>query len=211
MATSDRPELMEEVRLSKNPREREKYDNLAELFAVLSTLQCLEKAYIRDSVQSKEYTANCKKLLVQYKAAFKQVQGEEFPTVEKFVKKYRLDCPAALERIKEDRPITIKDDKGNTGKAIADTVSTFITLMDKLNLDTKTTDELFPDLNDLNDSINSLSMLPDDYVGRAKISKWLATLRDMEASDEITDEQCRQMVFDLQTSYDALNKVLQQS
>ena len=24
----DRPELMEEVRLSKNPREREKYDNL---------------------------------------------------------------------------------------------------------------------------------------------------------------------------------------
>ena len=28
MATSDRPELMEEVRLSKNPREREKYDNL---------------------------------------------------------------------------------------------------------------------------------------------------------------------------------------
>ena len=59
--------------------------------------------------------------------------------------------------------------------------------------------------------LDSLSMLPDDYVGRAKISKWLATLRDMEASDEITDEQCRQMVFDLQTSYDALNKVLQQS
>ena len=28
MATADRPELMEEVRLSKNPREREKYDNL---------------------------------------------------------------------------------------------------------------------------------------------------------------------------------------
>ena len=80
----------------------------AELFAVLSTLQCLEKAYIRDSVGAKEYTANCKKLLVQYKAAFRQVQGEDFPTVEKFVKKYRLDCPAALERIKEDRPITIK-------------------------------------------------------------------------------------------------------
>ena len=80
----------------------------AELFAVLSTLQCLEKAYIKDSVASKEYTANCKKLLVQYKAAFKQVQGDEFPTVEKFMKKYRLDCPAALERIKEDRPITIK-------------------------------------------------------------------------------------------------------
>ena len=41
------------VRLYRNPREREKIDNLAELFAVINTLQCLEKAYIRDSVKSK--------------------------------------------------------------------------------------------------------------------------------------------------------------
>ena len=49
----NRPELMEEVRLYRNPREREKIDNLAELFAVINTLQCLEKAYIRDSVKNK--------------------------------------------------------------------------------------------------------------------------------------------------------------
>ena len=36
---------------------------------------------------------------------------------------FQLDCPAALERIKEDKPITIKDDKGNTSKCIADIVS----------------------------------------------------------------------------------------
>ena len=29
-----------------------------------------------------------------------QVQGDEFPTVETFMAKYRLDAPAALERIK---------------------------------------------------------------------------------------------------------------
>ena len=68
MATyGTRPELMEEVKLSRNPREREKYDNLAELFAVMSTLQCLEKAYIKDCVPSREYTAHCSKLLVQVK------------------------------------------------------------------------------------------------------------------------------------------------
>lgn len=48
-----RPELMEEIKLYRNPREREKLDNLAELFAVINTLQCLEKAYIKDSVQAK--------------------------------------------------------------------------------------------------------------------------------------------------------------
>ena len=71
---SDRPELYEEVKLYKNAREREKYDNQADLYAVVNTLQHLEKAYIRDCVTPKEYTAACSKLLVQYRAAFKQVQ-----------------------------------------------------------------------------------------------------------------------------------------
>ena len=59
MSWSQRPELMEEIKLSRNPREREKYDNLAELFAVLTTLQCLEKAYIADRVDANQYTKNC--------------------------------------------------------------------------------------------------------------------------------------------------------
>ena len=66
-----RPELMEEVKLFRNPREREKYDNLAELFAVMSTLQCLEKAYIKDCVPSREYTAACSKLLVQVRSNYR--------------------------------------------------------------------------------------------------------------------------------------------
>ena len=70
------------------------------------------------------------RLLTQFKAAFKQVQSgeQDFPTIEDFMRKYRMDCPAALVRIKEDRPLTVKDDKGNTGRLISDTVAAFITL-----------------------------------------------------------------------------------
>ena len=76
--------------------------------------------------------------------------------------KYRLDAPAALERIKvthrkttqissiakiqEDRPITIKDDKGNTSKLIAEIVALFITAMDKLKLDIRSMDDLHAEL-----------------------------------------------------------------
>lgn len=67
-----------------------RYDNMADLFAVITTLQQLEKAYIRDCITAKEYTAACSKLLVQYKAAFKQVQSDEFPTIEAFITKYRV-------------------------------------------------------------------------------------------------------------------------
>ncbi|MGH0171234.1 UNVERIFIED_CONTAM: hypothetical protein FKN15_065173 [Acipenser sinensis] len=87
------------------------------------------------------YTAACSRLLVQYKAAFKQVQGSDVGSIDDFCRKYRLDCPLAMERIKEDRPITIKDDKGNLNRCIADIVSLFITVMDKLRLEIRAMDE----------------------------------------------------------------------
>ncbi|XP_034187527.2 vacuolar protein sorting 28 isoform X2 [Osmia lignaria lignaria] len=207
----DRPELYEEVKLYKNAREREKYDNQADLYAVVNTLQHLEKAYIRDCVTPKEYTAACSKLLVQYRAAFKQVQSDQFPTIDAFARAFRLDCPAALERIKEDRPITIKDDKGNTSKCIADIVSLFITLMDKLRLEIKAMDQLHPDLRDLMDTMNRLSILPSDFEGKEKVAEWLQILNNMSASDELSDTQVRQLIFDLETSYNAFNKVLHNS
>ncbi|XP_046852337.1 vacuolar protein sorting-associated protein 28 homolog [Xenia sp. Carnegie-2017] len=204
----NRPELYEEVKLYNNRHEREKYDNLADLFAVINTLQALEKAYIKDALTPKEYTAACSKLLVQYKAAFKQVQNDEFPTIESFLDRYKLNCPAALERIKEDRPITIRDDKGNTSKCIADIVMLFITAMDKLRLGIRATDEIHPDLRDLIDTMNSLSKLDENFEGKIKVKNWLETLGGMKASDELSDDQARQMLFDLETAYNLFNKSL---
>lgn len=204
----NRPELYEEVKLYRHAREREKYDNMADLYALINTLQNLEKAYIWDCVPPQEYTAACSKYLVQYKVAFKQVQCDEFPTVDAFVKKFRLDCPAALERIKEDRPITIKDDKGNTSKCIAGIVSLFITLMDKLRLEIKAMDELHPDVRDLVDTMNRLSLLPENFEGKEKVNNWLNTLNAMGASDELTETQVRQLLFDLESAYAAFNNFL---
>lgn len=79
MMQDNRPELYEEVKLYRNAREREKYDNMADLYALINTLQNLEKAYIWDCITPQEYTASCSKYLVQYKVAFKQVQSDEFP------------------------------------------------------------------------------------------------------------------------------------
>lgn len=231
----NRPELYEEVKLYRHAREREKFDNMADLYALINTLQNLEKAYIWDCITPQEYTASCSKYLVQYKVAFKQVQSDEFPvrttlifgrpvfrcpqhihslppihsqTVDAFVKKFRLDCPAALERIKEDRPITIKDDKGNTSKCIADIVSLFITLMDKLRLEIKAMDELHPELRDLVDTMNRLSLIPENFEGKEKVTTWLSTLNAMQASDELSESQVRQLLFDLESSYAAFNNLL---
>ncbi|XP_077665791.1 vacuolar protein sorting-associated protein 28 homolog isoform X2 [Eretmochelys imbricata] len=154
-----------------------KYDNMAELFAVVKTMQALEKAYIKDCVSPNEYTAACSRLLVQYKAAFKQVQGSEIGSIDEFCRKFRLDCPLAMERIKEDRPITIKDDKGNLNRCIADIVSLFITVMDKLRLEIRAMDEIQPDLRELMETMNRMSHLPPDFEGRQKVNQCGRSLR----------------------------------
>ncbi|XP_015791645.1 vacuolar protein sorting-associated protein 28 homolog [Tetranychus urticae] len=196
--------LYEDVRLYRNSREREMYDNLADLYAVVNTLQCLEKAIIKDAVSPKEYDACCEKLLVQYQAAFKQIQ-DEFQTIEAFMKKYRFDCPLALARIKEGKPIALKDDKN---KCIADITSLYITIQDKLRLNYKSTDELQPDLLALLETMNRLSILPPDFEGKTKIQDWLKVFSSMSASDELNDSQVRQLIFDLETGFTGFNKLL---
>ncbi|XP_016072134.1 PREDICTED: vacuolar protein sorting-associated protein 28 homolog isoform X1 [Miniopterus natalensis] len=207
-APGNKPELYEEVKLYKNAREREKYDNMAELFAVVKTMQALEKAYIKDCVTPNEYTAACSRLLVQYKAAFRQVQGSEISSIDEFCRKFRLDCPLAMERVREDRPITIKDDKGNLNRCIADVVSLFITVMDKLRLEIRAMDEIQPDLRELMETMHRMSHLPPDFEGRQTVSQWLQTLSGMSASDELDDSQVRQMLFDLESAYNAFNRFL---
>ncbi|CAL8069858.1 unnamed protein product [Orchesella dallaii] len=207
----NRPELYEEVKLYRNAWEREKYDNMSDLFSILTTLQQLEKAYIRDCVTPKEYTAACSKLLVQYKSAIKLVQGhEDCPNIEAFIKKFKIDCHAALQRIKEDRPITFKDDKGNTSKCIADIVALFITLMDKVRLEMRAMDQLQPDLRDLMDTMNRLTLVPGDFEGKTKMQNWIDTFSNMSASDELDEEQARQLTHDLEVSYNAFNRLLHQ-
>lgn len=72
-------------------------------------------------------------------------------------------------------------------------------------------DELQPDLRDLMDTMNRLTMLPVDFEGKQKVSDWLNSLSSMNASDELNEAQVRQLIFDLESSYNAFNKLLQQS
>ena len=198
---------LEEVKLFSSPSERERYDNMADVYSLINTIECLEKAYIKDSVESKEYTAACSKLLSQYKAAFKQIQ-KEFGSVEHFLRKYRFECPVALDRIREDRPITIKDDKGSTHACIAEIVSTFITISDRLKLGMKSMDELLPDLRELHETMGRLTMLPPTYQGPNRVKTWIDKMSRMSASDVLEESDLRQMTYDLDTSLNEFNKIL---
>jgi ESCRT-I complex subunit VPS28 len=43
------------VKLFTNNKNREKYDNMADLFSIIVLMEHLEKAFIRDSITADEY------------------------------------------------------------------------------------------------------------------------------------------------------------
>jgi hypothetical protein len=67
--------------------------------------------------------------------------------------------------------------------------------MDSLKLNVVAVDEIHPQLSDL---IQALNKSVADTNGKKKIRDWLIVLNQMKASDELTPEQVRQLLFDLE-------------
>jgi len=60
--------LDEEAKLSMTNAERDLNDSLAEIYSIIITLDGLEKAFLKDSINEGDYTETCSRLLKQYKS-----------------------------------------------------------------------------------------------------------------------------------------------
>ncbi|GAB1525089.1 Vacuolar protein-sorting-associated protein 28 [Rhizoctonia solani] len=197
-------DLDSEARLYYTNAEREKYESQATLFGIIVALEYLERAYVRDAINAAEYTPACTRLLSQYKTMLKLV-GDSVPSVEEFMRRYNMDHPAALHRVQVGVPATIEhssDQQGSaeTAKWVAETTQSFITFMDALNLKLRAKDQLHPRLQEL---MTGYARFKDSakWEGRGKIVSWLITLNAMKASDEISEDQARQLLFDIDHAY----------
>jgi ESCRT-I complex subunit VPS28 len=206
---------MAEVKLWSDKREREMFDNFADLFAIIKTTEKLEKAYVRDAISASEYEPACTKLIAQFKT-LRTALKDLVPDVERFMDKYKMDCPAALNRlVASGIPATIEHKAASSSSietgsamAVAECVQHYITSMDSLKLNMVAVDQVHPLLLDLLGSLNNVPLLPADFEGKVKTRDWIGLLNRMSASDELTEQQCRQLLFDLESSYNAFMKAL---
>ncbi|KAK0579811.1 hypothetical protein LWI29_031751 [Acer saccharum] len=203
-----------EVKLWNDKREREMYENFAELYAIIKATEKLEKAYVRDIVTSSEYENECHKLIAHFKTLASTLK-DTVPSIERFADTYKMDCPAALNRlVTSGVPATVEHRAAasastNTSAAIvAECVQHFITAMDSLKLNMVAVDQVHPLLSDLLGSLNKLTILPPDFEGRIKMRDWISRLSKMGAADELTEQQARQLHFDLESSYNSFMAAL---
>lgn len=196
---------VEDVQLWKDKKEREMFENLADLYAIIMTSEKLEKAYVRDLIGPKDYESSCWKLIAQFNT-LRTILKEQVPDVKAFMTEYRLECPNAENRLlKAGVPATVEHKstatEDNSAVAVAETVQFYITAMDCLKLEMKAKDQLYPVLSDLLAALNRVRHLSPRFEGKQKFKDWISKLHNMSASDELDDSDSRQLLFDLETSY----------
>jgi ESCRT-I complex subunit VPS28 len=83
--------------------------------------------------------------------------------------------------------------------------------MDALKLDQKAVDEIQPLIADLMGSLNRIHGISPDFDAKVKIKSWLQKLNQLRAMDEICEDESRQLLFDLESSYGAFMEYLSTS
>ena len=69
-------------------------------------------------------------------------------------------------------------------------------------------DQVAPYLSDLLTSLYKVRQLPTDFSGTAFVRRWTVQLDKMRASDELGEDEIRQLLYDTENSYNAFMRLL---
>ncbi|KKY17367.1 putative vacuolar protein sorting-associated protein [Phaeomoniella chlamydospora] len=225
-------DMNQEVKLAETAAERDLLDSLAEIYSIIRTLDGLEKAYIKDAITEQEYTEFCSKLLKQYKSILSdETVSREFVDLDSFARKWKIECPRAIERLRIGLPSTVALAQGHTpqpsiqqghdnalstaspapaptssGPAILSATENFITFLDALRLNLTSKDALHPLLTEVIQSVNKVTEA--DFEGRARIIHWLIVLNGMRATQDLTEDQVRELSFDMEQAYNGFKSMI---
>lgn len=93
-----------------------------------------------------------------------------------------------------------------SGTLILEATQDFITFLDALRLGLLAKDQLHPLLTDVIQSVNKVT--DRDFDNRGKIVQWLITLNQMKATEELTEDQARELELDINSAYQGFKSTL---
>lgn len=198
--------MAQPVRLWHDKKSRDIQESKADLFAIIKTTEKLERAYVRDAVGSAEYEVACERLIQQFKVLWSAVK-DQVPDVERFMSEMNMQCPMAASRLLHSGlPATIEhQSKQRTNDpdsvSVAESVQHFITCMDALKLNMVAVDQICPILSDLLNSLTKIQTLPADFGPKTKVKEAYQKLYQKSANYELPEEDVRQLLYDLESSY----------
>lgn len=131
----------------------------------------------------------------------------------------QLEVPRATERIRVGMPSTTVTASSSSappqapapgsttsGALILEATQEFITFLDAVKLGLLSKDQLHPLLSDVIQSVNKVT--DRDFENRGKIVQWLITLNQMKATDELSEQQAREIEMEIQQAYQGFKSTL---
>ena len=187
-------------------------DNFANLFALIKTVEKLEKAYVNSAVPSDRYEAACSELITKYKT-LRNTLADTVPDVQHFMATYSMHCVSARHRLQVGFPATIEHRVNRPGDSssavnVAECVHHYIGAMDTLKLNMVAKDQIAPCLSDLIVSLYKVPQLPADFQGKSCVRRWIERLDNMRASDELGEEEVRQLLYHIENAYNTFMQLL---
>lgn len=119
-----------------------------------------------------------------------------------------MEVPRATERIRIGLPSSVTAPTYNanagsgtnaSGSQIAQATEAFITFLDALKLGLMSKDSLHPLLSEIIQSVNKVTN--QDFEDKGKIIQWLIALNKMRASQELSEEEGREIELDINSAY----------
>lgn len=212
----------------KTPVHKAVCEALCEIYLIITTLEVVENAFLKDYVTDKEkYTSTVMRLINQYKTLagvfgkleehskalaelVPQVSSSRDNLVSAICRQFRLPAPAAADRLQLGIPTTIthmpkvEAEQGPQARLVVEATGRFITIMDALKLNYKTKEQLHPLLSDLVVGVNELGV---DFDGKLGLVSWLIRLNKLEG--ELQPAESDDFLAALDTAYRGFYNLLE--
>lgn len=93
--------IFEEIKLYDDSLERNRLEELSDLYAIIKTTELLEVAYSRDCITAEEYTDACNRIISQFKTTESALVSRKLiDNTDSFMKEFQIDgCARAYERL----------------------------------------------------------------------------------------------------------------
>ena len=197
--------------LHMSPSEQISFEKDQNLYSLIKTIEYLEWAYMSGKIKGQEYDAEFRSLYHHFDMCIKSIPN--FAGIDKFFALHQLDhCQTAKQRVKTG----MSGYKGEeTDKSLAirvmDITSKMIGAMDQLEMDYCDIDLILPSIKTIQSALDSYPNLSSDNQCKVKITKWVNILDQRTAADSLTEDEKRQLKFDLSSSYQQFEAILHQN
>lgn len=185
------------------PLERRHMDYLADMYSVVVCIEKVETASHRELVTPDQYATTMRRLEEKYASVVAHFESDA--ELQRFLQQYCSEYRYATKKVEQWREAQARSKASEERrratlppKLVLEITQNFITLLDDLKLEQLAKDVVYPIFNDLCAAIKTS---PHTATLFPTLDVWMSTLGQMQASDELTPNQAREFMFELECAY----------